>query len=62
MSPILIFRKRIDLTDTFDRAAEGKQTDGGKDGASDGPRPQSKTKIRRYRRTRKRDQDLDRGR
>ena len=55
-------RKRIDLTDTFDRAAEGKQTDGGKDGSSEGPRPQSKTKIRRYRRTRKRDQDLDRGR
>ncbi|KRT56444.1 relaxase/mobilization nuclease domain-containing protein [endosymbiont of Ridgeia piscesae] len=55
-------KKRIDLTDTFDRAAEGKDTDGGKDGSSDGPRPQSKTKIRRYRRNRKRDQGLDRGR
>jgi len=54
--------KEIDLKKDFTKAASKDQTERDDEGSSKGPKPASKSKIRRYRRKRKRDQDLDRGR
>ena len=54
--------KEIDLTKDFTKAARKGQTEREEQGSSEGPKPASKSKIRRYRRKRKRDRDNDRGR
>ncbi len=51
----------IDLADEFKKAASDGKTGGDKDSAGQ-IKPSSQTKVKRYKRTRKRDQDLDRGR
>ncbi len=52
----------IDLKKDFARAADSEKSDDEGRGSSDGPKPDSQSKIRRYGRKRGRDNDRDRGR
>lgn len=54
--------KEIDLTKDFTKAAREDQTEREDRGSSEGPKPASESKVRRYRRKRNRDRDNDRGR
>jgi len=56
-----IKHKQIDLKTDFTRAAKGQDEDKERS-SSEGPKPAAENKIRRYKRTRNRDQENDRGR
>jgi len=55
-------KKDISLRDDFSKAASEGKTGGNSDSESGQAKPSSRSKVKSYRRTRKRDQDKDRGR